>query len=172
MDYPADDSMADDISLPMIETENYRPPDDFICRRCGRCCTVLTGGYNFTVDEEQIEIWEEYVPQVLDWLVPLAGDGLYDGWISPATGEEVTRCPWLRMRQHERFKIKGAYCLIHEYKSPVCVGYPHTIAHAIRTGCPGFDHLDEAAKLKLLRRNLIILLQTYLDEGFKEAQTF
>ena len=121
----------------------------FQCKRCGHCCKNMAGGYCFTVDEEQVEIWETEVPHLLDWLLG-DGCGWHDGWIHPQTGEEVYRCPWYREFKHPRFKNKGAHCLIHRHKHYVCKGYPWNIAHGISTGCRGYGHLSEAKKQILL----------------------
>lgn len=131
----------------------------FQCKRCGHCCTDMSGGYGFTVGEEQVEIWKAEAPYLLDWLLSDGGFGWYDGWIHPRTGEEVFKCPWYRELKHPRFKNKGAHCLIHRHKHQVCRDYPKNIAHAIFTGCKGFNHLTEKEKRPLMQENFLSLLR-------------
>ncbi len=132
--------------------------DGFLCKRCGHCCTELSGGYCFTTDISEVAVWADVAPHLLDWLAPLpfgSEPEYFDGWISPVTGEEVKRCPWLRVYKHQKYKNKGLHCLIQDYKPCVCDDYPHHILHALNTGCPGFDHLSEEAKHVEARKALI-----------------
>ena len=65
----------------------------------------------------------------------LEGEQIYDIWISPRTGDDVERCPWLR-------KLPGRnryICRIHDAKPEHCRIYPQSREHAEKTGCPGFD---------------------------------
>jgi Fe-S-cluster containining protein len=140
--------------------------DGFICKRCGHCCRDLYGGFSFTVGEAEVALWAEEAPRLLDWLSPLHFDPehvFYDGWVSPVTGEDVNRCPWLRIHKHQRYKIKGAHCLIQDCKPPVCDEYPHDIFHALITRCPGFDHLSEEAKQVEARKTFILRLYDFLE---------
>ena len=60
---------------------------------------------------------------------------VYDIWISPRTGDDVSRCPWLR-------KVPGSdkyTCRIHDVKPDRCRQYPLSRRHAEETGCKGFD---------------------------------
>jgi len=88
-----------------VETEMEK----FKCVQCGNCC---------------------------DWVSFLLEDDrtLADLWISPRTGEEVTRCPWLRkLPKKDKYK-----CRIHETKPAHCKNYPKSKKHALTTGCKGF----------------------------------
>lgn len=75
---------------------------------------------------------------VLEWVEPVAlGDIVvaYDIWMDPESGEDVSRCPWLR-------KLPGTdkyVCRIQDTKPELCRDYPKSRAHAERTECPGFD---------------------------------
>lgn len=100
----------------------------FICKQCGHCCLNL----------RDVRQWQEHDREdVLAWVGPVsAGDEVlaYDIWISPATGDDVARCPWLR-----KLPGKNRYiCRIHEMKPSHCREYPHSREHAEKTGCPGF----------------------------------
>ena len=53
---------------------------------------------------------------------------------SPKTGDDVSRCPWLR-------KVRGKdqyVCRIQDVKPDLCRDYPLSREHAEETGCPGF----------------------------------
>ena len=64
------------------------------------------------------------------------GEGrfVYDIWISPKTGDDVARCPWLR-----KLPGKEKYaCRIHDVKPVHCREYPRSREHAAETGCKEF----------------------------------
>jgi len=110
---------------------------EFICKRCGNCCLNLTDAYQRSVDQSDIDMWRENLrDDILEWVDPIdCGEGVavYDIWISPRTGEDVIRCPWLR-----KLPKKNEYiCRIHEVKPKVCREYPKTEKHAKETGCKG-----------------------------------
>ena len=113
--------------------------DSFNCKQCGHCCLNLSGAFSTSVPEEDIRLWEaEGREDILEWVVPIPiGDGqmTYDIWFSPTTGEEVSRCPWLR-----KLPNKDKYiCRIHDVKPTHCRNYPHSREHAEKTGCVGFE---------------------------------
>jgi Fe-S-cluster containining protein len=57
-----------------------------------------------------------------------------DLWLNPNTGDEVTRCPWLRkLPKQDKYK-----CRIHDTKPAHCRNYPKSKRHALTTGCKGF----------------------------------
>jgi len=73
----------------------------------------------------------------LEWVHPiLLGEGhyIYDIGINPKTGDDVTRCPWLRKTPNQDKFI----CRIHDVKPEHCRKYPRTMNHAEETGCRGF----------------------------------
>lgn len=113
--------------------------DSFNCKQCGHCCLNLSGAYSTSVSEEDIRLWEgEGREDILEWVVPIPiGEGqmIYDIWLNPTTGEEVSRCPWLR-----KLPNKDKYiCRIHDVKPAHCRNYPHSKKHAEETGCVGFE---------------------------------
>jgi Fe-S-cluster containining protein len=59
----------------------------------------------------------------------------FDIWISPVTGEDVQRCPWLRKLPNQEKYI----CRIHDVKPEHCRAYPRSKEHALKTGCRGFE---------------------------------
>ena len=73
---------------------------------------------------------------ILEWTDMIdCGDGerVYDIWISPRTGDDVSRCPWLRKLPKQNKYI----CRIQGVKPKVCREYPKTEKHAKETGCKG-----------------------------------
>jgi Fe-S-cluster containining protein len=119
------------------------PPEGFRCKQCGRCCVDLHDAYQASASDEDIELWTaQGRDDILQWVsfIPVGKDEsgkmhyVYDIWISPGTGEDVDRCPWLR-----RLPKRDMYvCRIHEVKPQVCRDYPISRAHAEETGCRGF----------------------------------
>ncbi|MFT5499971.1 MAG: Fe-S-cluster containining protein, partial [Woeseiaceae bacterium] len=59
------------------------------CNQCGKCCTLYGGG-NLAVSDDDIEKWETDRPDIASYV---HGGKI---WISPVTGEQMLRCPWLR----------------------------------------------------------------------------
>jgi Fe-S-cluster containining protein len=57
-------------------------------------------------------------------------------WISPAKGDDVKRCPWLRKLPNQDKYI----CRIHDVKPEHCRAYPKSRKHALKTGCRGFEN--------------------------------
>ena len=108
-----------------VETEM----ENFRCIQCGQCCLELSDAYSTTAYEEDMDRWEkERRWDILDYVV---GSDL---WISPRTGQDVTRCPWLR-----KLPKKNEYiCRIHNTKPRQCRDYPKSKKHALQTGCRGF----------------------------------
>ncbi|MBC8462296.1 MAG: YkgJ family cysteine cluster protein [Deltaproteobacteria bacterium] len=108
-----------------VETEM----ENFRCIQCGHCCLELSDAYSTNVYEEDMVRWEkERRWDILDYVVGT------DLWISPRTGEDVTRCPWLRKLPNKNKYI----CRIHNTKPKQCRNYPKSKKHALRTGCRGF----------------------------------
>ena len=113
-------------------------PDGFKCKQCGHCCLDLDA-FSTCASEEDVARWtHEGREDVLEWVEPVAlGDIVvaYDIWMDPESGEDVSRCPWLR-------KLPGTdkyVCRIQDTKPELCRDYPKSRAHAERTGCPGFS---------------------------------
>ncbi len=114
------------------------PPKGFSCKQCGSCC-FLSDAFSSTVDEEDVLMWEALGREdILEWVatIPVGeGHAVYDIWISPKTGEDTVRCPWLRKLPNRDKYI----CRIHDVKPRMCQEYPKSVKHAQETGCKGFD---------------------------------
>ena len=116
-------------------------PKGFNCKQCGNCCLNLSGAINVCATEEDIQLWEDNDrDDILDWVdaIHLSEDQvIYDIWVSPRTGDDVQRCPWLRKLPKQDKYI----CRIQDMKPEHCRNYPLSREHADTTGCPGFDEL-------------------------------
>jgi Fe-S-cluster containining protein len=127
-----------------IETEMEK----FHCIQCGNCCHNLHDAYSTTVDITDINRWRmEERWDILKWVVifEIAGEtALGDIWISPNTGDEATRCPWLRkLPKQDKYK-----CRIHDTKPAHCRNYPKSKKHALTTGCKGFGNDSTFERVK------------------------
>ncbi len=75
-------------------------PINFKCKQCGNCCLNLNDAFQTSVRDEDVAMWRaKGRNDILDWVDPIPiADGHYvhDIWISPKTGDDVSRCPWLR----------------------------------------------------------------------------
>jgi len=72
-------------------------------------------------------LWLMRRPEVLDYLSGILGDL----WISPVTGKELKRCPWLRkLPRQEKYR-----CRIHAVRPEVCRDYPVDIDQMIYLDC-------------------------------------
>ncbi|MBI5446724.1 MAG: YkgJ family cysteine cluster protein [Deltaproteobacteria bacterium] len=113
--------------------------EKFRCLQCGHCCRGLGDAFATSADMDDVDRWErEGRFDILEWVdLRLRDVGMMDLWIDPATGDEATRCPWLRKvpREH-RYR-----CRIHDTKPRHCREYPKSKKHALMTGCPGFQEL-------------------------------
>jgi Fe-S-cluster containining protein len=114
------------------------PPKDFECKQCGNCCLNLTDAICTCVSEEDVQRWHAGEREdILEWVVPIGLGHLcvHDIWISPRTGDSVSRCPWLR-----KVRGKDTYiCRIQDTKPEHCRTYPLSRKHAEETGCRGFE---------------------------------
>ena len=115
------------------------PPPNFKCKQCGNCCLNLGDAFETCATDQDIRFWnEEKRDDILEWVDPISvggGQFVYDIWISPVTGDDVSRCPWLR-----KLPKKNKYiCRIHDVKPLHCRKYPRSRKHAAETGCKGFE---------------------------------
>jgi Fe-S-cluster containining protein len=114
------------------------PPENFKCKQCGHCCLNLSDAFQTSVSQKDVDMWRAKGRfDILEWVCPIPiGEGhyAYDIWISPKTGEDVWRCPWLRKLPKQDKYI----CRIHDVKPEHCRQYPRSKEHAEKTGCKVF----------------------------------
>ncbi len=92
----------------------------FECQRCGACCLHY---WWLSAQPEDIDRWElegrEDILQYADLDLYLM-IGETDLWISPETGEELSRCPFLR-----KVRNQPVYrCKIYDTRPVVCRRFP------------------------------------------------
>lgn len=118
------------------------------CTQCGKCCLKYSSGSGLgSATIRDLLIWESEKPEILEY----TDDMLRDLWISPVTGEEMNRCPWLRkLTKKEKYK-----CRIHEVRPEICRGYPVAIEQMVNDCC---EMLEDGDLVKT-REELIIELK-------------
>ena len=99
----------------------------------------LYDAFSTCATDQDIKMWErEGRVDILEWVDPIHVGGdqyIFDIWISPVTGDDVKRCPWLRKLPNQKKYI----CRIHDLKPEHCRAYPRSKEHAKKTGCRGLD---------------------------------
>lgn len=138
-----------------VETEMEK----FHCIQCGNCCRNLGDAFSTSVDMAEINRWRsEDRWDILSWVDIFDFDGeeaFGDIWISPNTGDAVSRCPWLRkLPRQDKYK-----CRIHDTKPAHCRNYPKSKKHALTTGCKGFEN---DSTFERVTRDLEKLYDTFL----------
>jgi len=101
------------------------------CNQCGKCCTLYGGG-GLSVSASEIDWWENNRPDVADYV---SGGKI---WISPVTGKQMLRCPWLRKLPSQNKYV----CRIYFDRPDECKHYPVTIAEMVRDGCEMLEPRD------------------------------
>jgi hypothetical protein len=118
----------------------------FVCKQCGRCCLYLDG-FETTCSQRDIARWERNGRyDILAWVETYnfaAGLPVHEIWIHPRTGNNVTRCPWLRkLPGDDRYA-----CRINALKPDRCRNWqPDSVPHAREIGCRGFARSGRAQR--------------------------
>lgn len=116
------------------------------CNQCGKCCTLYGNG-GLSVTDTEIDSWETYRPDISDYV----GGGKI--WISPVTGKQMLRCPWLRKLP----KQKKYVCRIYFDRPDDCKHYPVTIEQMINDECEMLETRD-LVDTKRAQRTLDIMM--------------
>lgn len=111
------------------------PFEDFVCLRCGRCCTDVPGANRNTVDAADLARWRARGrDDILAWIKQVdIGDGRTrpELWFDPQTGLAVRECPWV-----ERNADGTVSCRIQDDKPRHCRDWPPTRQDAANYLCP------------------------------------
>ena len=111
------------------------------CTQCGRCCTNPHFMLTLSADVEDVGRW--YLQErwdILQYLEP----PLLDLWISPTTGDELPRCPFVRKRRGQ-----DVYdCRIYETRPTVCRNYPSNVSHMKAVDCEMLEDGDTTADVR------------------------
>ena len=110
------------------------------CNQCGKCCTLYGNG-GLSVTDSEIEAWETERPDIARYV----GGGKI--WISPVTGKQMLRCPWLRKLPGQKKYV----CRIYFDRPGDCRYYPVTIDQMLNDGCEMLEQCDLANPKKAQR---------------------
>ncbi len=103
------------------------------CNLCGKCCAHYADG-GLSASSSEIDWWETYRPEIARYV----SDGKI--WISPVTGNQLVRCPWLRKLPNQPRYI----CRIYDDRPDDCKHYPVTIEQMVRDECEMLERRDLA----------------------------
>jgi len=111
------------------------------CNQCGKCC-INYGNGGLSATAAEIDGWENDRPDIFAYV----RDSKI--WMDPATGEQLTRCPWLEQLPGQQKYVCGIY-----YDRPEdCRHYPVTIEQMIKDGCEMLEPRDVADRKRAQRR--------------------
>lgn len=113
------------------------------CTQCGRCCTYDRFMLSLQATAEDVQRWIEEgrddILQYCDMITsPVTGADL---WISPRTGNEMPRCPFVRKRRN----LPIYDCRIYETRPEVCREYPKEVHHMQSVDCEMLEDGDTDA---------------------------
>jgi Fe-S-cluster containining protein len=101
------------------------------CNQCGKCCKQYGNG-GLTATAEEVAWWETFRPEISSYV----SDGKI--WMDPATGKQLSRCPWLH-----RVPDREAYeCRIYHDRPDDCRHYPVTIDQMVKDECEMLEVRD------------------------------
>ena len=103
------------------------------CNQCGKCCTRYGGG-GLSASASEIAWWETFRPKIFDYV---SGGEI---WVSPVTGKQMKRCPWLRKLPNQN-KDSGR---IYHDRPEDCRHYPVNIEEMARDECEMLEVKDLA----------------------------
>ena len=101
------------------------------CNQCGKCCTKYGNG-GLSASSDEIQWWESFRPNIFRYI----RDGKI--WISPETGKQMPRCPWLRKLPRQNKYI----CRIYHDRPDDCRHYPVNIEQMVVDECEMLDVRD------------------------------
>ena len=91
------------------------------CNSCGKCCIKYSNG-QLAASAQEIEYWEIFRPEIAEYV------SNKQIWASPATGELLQLCPWLKKEPDSTVYR----CEIYNDRPDDCRDYPTNIAEMIR----------------------------------------
>ena len=115
------------------------------CTQCGKCCLKYGGGGLGGATAEDLQMWKTR-PDIMHYI----DESLPDLWVSPVTGEEMFRCPFLRKRPN----VEKYNCRIHDARPFVCRDYPEDVEQMERDGCEMFEECDKGKSPGQLAKEL------------------
>ncbi|RLA46301.1 MAG: YkgJ family cysteine cluster protein [Gammaproteobacteria bacterium] len=143
------------------------------CNQCGKCC-IKYGNGGLSAAASEVEYWETFRPNIYDYVGGSAGgnlNGTLSGadsgekiWISPDTGKQLERCPWLRQvpNQDKTNLDKSSRiqytCDIYYDRPDDCKHYPVTIEQMVADKCEMIEvrDLDNPQQAQLTLDKLMV----------------
>lgn len=101
------------------------------CNQCGKCC-INYGGGGLSASASEIDWWETNRPEIARYV---SGGKI---WVSPDTGEQLDKCPWLQ-KDPEQNKYG---CRIYHDRPADCRYYPVSIGDMIKDECEMLEPRD------------------------------
>ena len=97
--------------------------------------------------DNEIDWWETHRPEIFRYV---SGGKI---WISPVTGKQMVRCPWLRKLPNREKYI----CRIYYDRPDDCKYYPVTINQMVRDECEMLEarDLDNPKKAQMTLDNIM-----------------
>ncbi len=112
------------------------------CNQCGKCCKNYSDeGLSATTSE--LDYWETFRPDIFNYV----NDGKI--WTDPSSGQQLTRCPWLRQMPGQ----KKYTCDIYHDRPEDCKHYPVTIDQMTEDECEMLE-LNDLAHVKQAQKTL------------------
>jgi len=101
------------------------------CNQCGKCCVNYSDG-GLSATKNEVEYWEIFRPAISHYV----SQGKI--WISPDTGKQMKRCPWLcKLPNQNKYG-----CDIYHDRPDDCKFYPVTIEQMIKDECEMLQEQD------------------------------
>jgi len=122
------------------------------CTQCGRCCTNANFMGSMQASREDVARWRRekrddilQYAYVYDYKAGSIGDTydfpFADLWLSPRTGHELERCPFVRkVRGQDRYT-----CTIYDTRPQACRDYPWHVGHMQSIQCEMLEDGDTDA---------------------------
>jgi Fe-S-cluster containining protein len=127
--------------LPQKELDQLIPS---LCTRCGKCCLKESYMLSLNATGDDVRRWRnEGRADILRYAEVIGGKEPWaDLWVKPESGEECTRCPFVRKDRGE----PTYSCRIHSTRPQVCRNYPGSYDQMAKDGC---EIIEELRKLDI-----------------------
>lgn len=119
------------------------------CNQCGKCCINYSDG-GLTATQAEIDFWDSCRPEIYAYV--------HDGkiWMDPITGEQLTRCPWLRQIDGE----EKYTCDIYFDRPDDCKHYPITLDQMVKDDCEMLEARDLIHPKKAQKKLDILMMDS------------
>lgn len=101
------------------------------CNQCGKCCINYSDG-GLSATSSEIDYWDNFRPDIFSYVQK------GNIWVSPETGKQLKRCPWLRQSDNQNIYT----CAIYHDRPEDCQHYPVTIDQMVEDECEMLERRD------------------------------